>query len=925
MGTRAVQMFSRILCVVATLVSAIGVQASGVSSRLQFTGDTVQLEFSGQEQWSYNIGRKSEGSRNFIEVTIPQLDESSLKQVQSFKNGFVKSVQILTAADQQMTLRIDVGSELVESFDYLTDKPSRLIVDLFLSEGSRPKANSPAKAQLPKKERPEAKSQVAKTTRPSSRNPASEVLVVGNQGALADLDVGPEANRIRSGIFDGADPNFERFKLKDYEMKESALIAAQERQYVDFPVLREVPNHLETLARNRPVYIVDPSETEENKQARLLVNLFEKKRFNVFLKTLNWFKEKYPNSEYNELLKFMLADVHYSQWIESRDVKDFDLAMLRYREALESYPNSPLLERTLMLMSFATLDRGDYLNTLRQLQSAVRNRPNSPNRDIARLGIAEAFIKLRLYDDSLAQLNEIEKTADTDKTREFASVSIGEVHYIKKDYVAAVKAYENAAKKYPQAENNHPNLIYNKAAAHFWLGEHRIALESYVQFLKLFPNHEYAGYAMTRVGEIFEIFGAPDTKSNGAYLEAYFRYGKQPSAQVARIRLLASRMSKMKTKEREKAIEEIEQIQKESQLPKMEQFTSVLISDAFTETGKYQEAMDRLVAYYQAHPTTADTQMLSNRIVKNINMDIGARVDEGKFLEAMKIHSKYAEAWLKGSKRIDTHYHLARAFEQAGVPAESKRLYSETLKRILSIKGTPEEKTRRVLENLPFEETLYLRLASLEAQENNSSDSFRLLNSIKNPERLTQVEQVERVSIYADLLEKQGEYESAKRYLSDLVSEWSGVPELVAQPHLDLAKIEIKENRLEDALASLDKISEIQKTSNKVPADLVVETMKTKAKLALSLKQTDRAIDTMTNLLDKYEQSHPLAAVRYELGELHFKNGDIQRAADIWSKLQSEKSQVWWSFAQERLKDSKWNEDYKKYIKRIPAMEGSQQ
>lgn len=903
--------------------------ASGVKSRLQFSGDTVQLEFSGQEQWSYNIGRKSEGGQNFIEVTIPRLDESSLKQVQSFKSGFVRSINVRPAADQQVTLRIDVGNQAVESFDYLTDKPSRLIVDLFLAEAApsvKPSRSTPGPVSSTTNSKAAASpTSLKKKAEAKSRAPASEILVIANEGVLADLDVGPEASRVRSGIFDGADPNFERFKLKDYEMKESALIAAQERQYVDFPVLREVPNHLETLARNRPIYMVEPKESDENKQARLLVNLFEKKRYNVFLKTLNWFKDKYPNSEYNELLKFMLADVHYSQWLESRDVKDFDLAMLRYREALEAYPNSALVERTLMLMSFATLDRGDYLNTLRQLQSAVRNRPNSPNRDIARLGIAEAFNKLRLYDDALAQLNEIEKSADSDKTKEFASVSIGDLHFIKKDYAAAVRSYEASAKNYPQAAKNHPSLTYNKAAAHFWLGDHRKALEAYVDFLKLFPSHEYAGYAMTRVGEIFEIFGAPEAKSTGAYLEAYFRYGKQPSAQVARIRLLASRMPKMKPKEKEKAIQEIEQIRSESDLPKIDQFTSVLIADAFTESAQFQESMDRLVKYYQANPTTADTKMLANRIVKNINLDLKSNVDEGRFLDAMKIHSKFADSWLKGSQRIDTNYQLARAFEQAGVPSEAKKFYSETLKRILSIKGTPEEKTRRVLENLPQEETLYLRLAALESQQNNASESFRLLNSIRKPEALSDIEQVERVSLFAQLLEKQGEYSSAKRYLMDLISEWSGNSELVAQPYLDLARIEIKENRLNAALSALDKIVGLQNDDKKIPSGLMVEALKSRFKVQLGMNQTAKAIETMTNLLEQYEQGHPLSSVRYELGELHFKNGDIQKAADVWSKLQSDKNQVWWSFAQEKLKDSKWNEDYKKYIKRIPAMEGSQQ
>lgn len=56
----------------------------------------------------------------------------------------------------------------------------------------------------------------------------------------------------------------------------------------------------------------------KNKQARLLLTLFDKQRYSVFLKTQKWFKAKYPKSEYNEVIDFMTADVHFALWHQSK-------------------------------------------------------------------------------------------------------------------------------------------------------------------------------------------------------------------------------------------------------------------------------------------------------------------------------------------------------------------------------------------------------------------------------------------------------------------------------------------------------------------------------------------------------------------------------------------------------------------------------
>jgi hypothetical protein len=63
----------------------------------------------------------------------------------------------------------------------------------------------------------------------------------------------------------------------------------------------------------------------------------------------------------------------------------------------------------------------------------------------------------------------------------------------------------------------------------------------------------------------------------------------------------------------------------------------------------------------------------------------------------------------------------------------------------------------------------------------------------------------------------------------------------------------------------------------------------------------------------------PLASLRYKLGQIHFENGDLQKASETWEKLDREKNSFWAKMADENLKSTKWNDDNKKYLRRLPA------
>jgi tetratricopeptide (TPR) repeat protein len=898
-----------------------------VQAQINQQGDTVHLEFEGLPQWDYDIKKSEIKGKTFVQITLPQLNEKSLRLVQSFSNAMVRSIQVdENGPDGKNILNFEMASKAIEPFDYLTEKPSRLIVDFYKGQGSEKIEEAPNKKKAPSV-KATAKSAKAEATalpekKKGNREPANtDVLVINDQGQPINLSEALESKKPATGsIFDGGDPNYDRFSIKDYEIKEDSIISSRERVYLDFPMLRMKSPYLELLESRKPVYSIAPQDNDENKQARLLLTLFENKRYGVFQKTVDWFLQKYPESQYDEMVRFMWADSLFAIWTESHQADDFDVAMLRYRQAIEKYPQSALLERTMMLMGFATLDRGDYLGTLRLFQTHLQKRPTSPNKDIARFAIADAYLKINRYDEATQIYNEIEKDGSEEKNRIQAVFLRGDVAYQKKDFRTAIADYQTALKKYPNAEIDFPSAVYNQAAAYFGLQEYRKSLETYREFLKRFPSHPEAGFAMTRAGELLDILGADKTRVLGTYLETYFRYGDTPSSVVARLRMLSERMNTMKPKEVEKAVKDIGALSKNLDLPKMDQFATLMIASGFNRRKEFEKSIDLLMKFYQTHPTTVDANLVSNQIVKNINEKLKDLVEQGKFLEALQWQDQYADNWLKSSDRIDTKYNVGRAYEQAGVTKQALKLYQDTLNQIYALKGTTKGKERNIFEKLPTEDQVNLRIASIQAHDAQYSQAYEALKNIKNPQAMNERDQIERVQLSAQLLDRRGETDSAIRYLNELLKTWSGIPELVADPYLHLAQLEIKQNHPEEAMRSLKKISVLMEDSKKVSPQTHARSLEMLGELQLQKGLKDEAAQTYEQLLSLYENSKPLASYRYKVGQLYFEKGEVQKAAQVWNELKGSKNDLWYKLAQEQLKGSEWKNEYNKYIKRIPAM-----
>ncbi|MES2854686.1 MAG: tetratricopeptide repeat protein, partial [Bdellovibrionota bacterium] len=547
--------------------------AQSVTVDVSRIGDASHFEFSGVADWKYELKKAATGEESVI-LSIRGLKPDAIKRLKSHTDSIVKQVQVNEKGlDEavEFTFALKPGTDF---FDYLTEQPSRLIVDFF------PKDAPDEPAPTPKKSAAKAPKNLAKVDGVESekdisaaitginsgkptRNPAGSDLLLMAKGPVEPPSLAEQISSRKDfthGIFDGGDPEFRRFSVKDYEIKEDSIIASRANYYLPFPTLDLGQPQLSALIKAPPTYEIIPNDSKENQEARVLLRLFTEGKRGLFIKTANEFLKKFPVSSYDEIVRYMIADTHYAYFRERGTNYDFELAMNQYNLLTEKYPKSPITPRTLLLIGYSYMDRGDSFGALKSFQRFSRANETSKHIDQVGIASAEAYLRINKFDDAINSLEKIEKTGRTDQIKHDAAFRKGGVFFRKQDWAESIKFYQESIKKYGDISSNYPNAFYNIAEAEFRRGNYRTALDSYRTFLQKFPDHEHGGYAMTRLGELLNILGVDGKRAQGAFLESSFRYRGTPGAGIARIRFLASRMPEMKEKELASALEEIQTI-----------------------------------------------------------------------------------------------------------------------------------------------------------------------------------------------------------------------------------------------------------------------------------------------------------------------------------------------------------------------------
>jgi tetratricopeptide (TPR) repeat protein len=889
-----------------------------VQADISSVADTAHLEFKGMKNWHYDVQRSGEKK---IVLNIPAMDKASVAKLQSFSDPMIDSIKVQSGApDGQFAVTFTLSQPNVESFDYLTDEPSRLIIDFYRkNEADAKKATAAPKAAAKgkKKTTPKKRETAQSEEKDHSRQPA------GDEFLSVDKDEKSAAPGLHAGIFDGGDDNYDRFRIKSYEIRDEAIIASRHNIYLPFPMLKMKVSQLDKLMELQPEYVINPKDTKENKEARLLLTLFLRKRDGVFLKTYDYFVNKYPESEYSEIIKNLAANVYLKRWRNDGKSVDFEQARALYNELVQKFKDSPLREYNYEILGFMQMERGDALSTLQTFEGFLKTYPKSPEVPHIRNAVAESYMILRKYEEATAEYNTLIKDFPKSEFAQEARYRLGDVAFAKGDYTNAIRLYEAAIKELPAQEKVYPNANFNMAEARFWQKDYVKSLNNYVQFVNLFPTNDFGGYALTRIGELLGILGADQRRVMGAFLESYFRFPNHPGAKVARIRMLSQQMRSMKPNELKRAKEEIEGIADKLSLDGIKEFTTLMLAEGLSNRGQYQEAMDNLIAYYQKNPTSANLDFFKSRILRNISNELKDKVDKGQFMDALAFYSKYSQNWLKNTDRIDIPYLVGGAYENAGAYSEANAIYKKALDHRKTIVGTTEEKERKVQEHLPSVASLHLRMAETAAQDRNYLEAYQNLKEIGADAELTPAETVERIQLSALIAEQRNDNPRAREALLELTKKWQGDPALVAPVHLQLAQTYMKMGDPKAAEAQADKALSAEGSETKIADKVIAQAMQVKGDALLAQKKTLAAVESYQNLLDRYESSMPLGSVRYHVGQILFDRGDLKGAAEIWGKLEGTPNEFLWKIGKEKLEDAKWQGDYTKYMNRIPAMASS--
>lgn len=912
-----------------------------VKGEVTKVGDASHFELRGYSQWNYEVKRLGPDK---ISLTVPNMDDATKAAFSTWSDSLIKEVNISPGeVDGREVVTFLLHDPTVESFDYLTDEPSRLILDFY----RRPEEKKPVTAEIvteskvksEKQGQVQAKKRQAQAKKATdeegysrrgsgqSRSPAADEILQINKNQSTPSN---EATEIKGGAFDASDPNFSRFRIRDFEIRDEAIIASRQNVYIRFPVLKMQISQLPEMLKDLPEFEIKPRDDKENKVARLLLGLYEKQihkndvtkdRMGAFLKVYSHFTEKYPDSEYNEIVHHLAAHMHYLRWLSQGDTVDYQTSQTMYRSLLARYPDSPLAERTQLWLAYSQLERGEGLATVQEFQEFLRRHPKTEQRDQINKSIAEGLTILNKFPEAVAVYTEMSKNGQTPLSKVEAAFRIGDVYFQEKNWPEAIKTYQSTKEKFPQMTKIYPNLHYNLAEALFWAGKYKESLESHVQFLSDFPDHSYGGFSMTRVGELLEALGADRSRVIGAFLESYFRYSKSPGAEVARIRMLSQQMKGMKDKELKKAVAEMQQIAKTSPLQTIGEFVVLMVADGYQRRGENDAALKELIDYYQTNPTSGNLPLFKERIVRNIAEKLNNQAQAKDFFKLLKDHATYAKTWLKNTRRLDVRYFVAQAYEQAGVFEEARRGYKQVLEDREKMLGTQQEKEKKVQELLPTVEALRLRLAAVNVMERIYPEAYLQLIKIKNPQNLNSVEQSERISLMAQLHEQREEIAEAKKKLREFIDSWQGDKAITIERKLELAQMNLQSGENVEC-ENLSRQLLSYKTEEGMSPAYRARALELQGRSLLAQKKDLAAVEVFQQLLEEFESTRPLGSIRFKVGEVLFNRGDWAGAEKVWLKLDEQTNGILKKIAQERLASERWQSEHKKYVQRIPAMSG---
>lgn len=892
----------------------------GIQLQVERVGGMTHFEFSGKNEWEYDL--KKDGKN--VTLTLPKVGPSELEKLDNFSSLLVNKVKIDNEVPNKTTLHLELTNEKIESFDYLTQKPNNLIIDIYasdekllkkLQETHKNKSIAQGEApQVPVNSNPKTSGKKGKKI---DRNPAfAEFFASPDDGGGVGAQNANNDAKLPSGPVKGFQDSFDFGSIQGPGLDDGALeakvIEAEGNIYLRFPILKLDNPHLKELQSFRPEYEIRKSKSDENKQARDLVKLFNQRSFAAFIKAKKLYDSTFPESTYQEILSYIEADTWIELWRLNNRGEYLNNAMHLYKMLIEKFPNSKISERTLIYAALMSHNAGEYFVATKLLRRYLKNYPNSPFNSHMKIYLADSLAHLKNFDSANIALAEIVDSDEANSSVE-AKYRLGDVYFLKQSFRRAERHYQEAMDQHPKGMEQYPNALFNMAEAQFNLAEYKTSLENFIKFTKIYPTHPYSGYALTRAGELIDILTKDKHKAQGFYNESFYRFRNTTGGTIARMRSLSQRFKEMKDIELKAAIDEIKQREKAIDLPQIDEFSAFMISDGHYSRGEYLAAANALITYFQTNPKPVNIQKFEKRISRSIAGEIRQLLKKNDIIPALSIIETHQKSWLSKSRRVDVQYFRAYCYEKMKLFEEAKESYKTIEKRMTQLKGTKEEVERKVFEYYPSFDQLHLRQAVVDFELGNKKDALALLKKVTDVPRLETQSKFDYYYTLSKLSFDEKKYEDAMKTMELVNLDEVEDPEKREKMSIFLSDVYERNKLFDKAIAILEQ------SSGKFKGDQdQVYVMSRLFQLYRDKGLTDKAMKTGQDLLTKYGAKFNLDKERYYLGEMHFTANNPKEAQRVWKDLT--KKSMWSELARNKEVSGDWKQKTKDSIDRIPAM-----
>lgn len=896
---------------------SIAAQPSKSESLVQVTtervGGMTHLEFSGRNEWVYDLEKKD----GLLEVTLPTLTAQGVETLQNFTSLFIKKIVVEAAAQNKSKITIQLSDPKIENFDYLTQNPSRLILDIF-SGDAKLTQELEYKHQLTvmaNKKSSENKEKQKNTTVASGNKPS-----IDRRPAFAEfLSVAPDVNSSTQGdsSLKGVDKNDDLIHLTslisatDDDM-EAKVIEADGNIYLRFPILKLNNKHLQELQSFQPEYVIKKSYSDENKQARALLELFKKRSYASFLAAKKIFKQDFPVSSYDEIFNYVEADTWIELWKNTKEEHYLRKAMNLYRMLLERNPNTTISERTLIQAALLSYEVDEFFLATKLLKRYLKEYPDTPFTNPIKIYLANSLAYLNNFEGAKGILEQVIQSEDPVASVE-AEYRMGDIFFLKQQYRRAERSYLKAIEKYPSDLEKYPNALFNTAEAQFNLAEYNSSLETYSKFYKTYPNHSFSGYALTRIGELVDIIFKDKKRSQGFYNESFYRFRNTTGGTIARMRSLSQRFKDMKEKELLAAVDEIKEREKAINLHQVDEFSAFMISDGYYNRGEFLKSANALISYFQINPQPINIKKFEKRISRAIAGEVRDLIKKNDLIPALALIEKHQKSWLSKSRRVDVQFFRAQTYEGMNLLAEALDSYKQLQQRLEQIVGTKEEKERKIFEYYPSFDQIHVRLASVYERQGQLSEAFANLKKVKN---ISNLDPHSKSDYHMTL--------SAVSFANKQYPEALATAELVNQDeiidtnrrekfNIYLSDLYEKNQKFDKAIAILEEFYKKYKNEQDQ-----VYTLSRLFQLYRDKGMIEKATQIGETLISDYSAKTNLDKERYYLGEIYFKLNEPDKAQKVWKDLT--KNSMWAELAQNKSTEQQWNNQTKNSMDRIPAM-----